>query len=163
MGAFHATTPQKKIRNAATFLRRPRPLWPVWLRQKRNSKRNGITNETWRIVVGVFRLVDFLSATHNPLKGIGYCEMLRRGGSFERAVGKLRSVDGSENITRLIMVQRILPRPMILLSAGVDELTLMDKTQMAIGIEAGCNSQCIGRHTTFQCHFDCLGSILSGL
>ena len=75
----------------------------------------------------------------------------------------LPSVDGSENITRLIMIQGILSQPMILLSAGVDELTLMDKTQMAIGIEAGCNSQCIGRHTTFQCHFDCLGSILSGL
>ena len=75
----------------------------------------------------------------------------------------LPSVDGAKNVTRLIMVQRILPRPMILLSAGVDELTLMDKTQMAIGIEAGCNSQCIGRHTNFQCHFDCLGSILSGL
>ena len=75
----------------------------------------------------------------------------------------LPSVDGSENITRLIMIQGILSQPMILLSAGVDELTLMDKTQMAIGIEAGCNSQCIGRHTNFQCHFDCLGSILSGL
>ena len=114
----------RKIRNAATFLRRLRLLWPVWLRIKRNSKRNGITNETWRIVVGVFRLVDFLSATHNPLKGIGYCEMLRRGGSFERAVGKLRSVDGSENITRLIMVQRIFSQPMVVLSASVGELTL---------------------------------------
>ena len=89
--------------------------------------------------------------------------MLRRGGSFERVVGKLRSVDGAKNLSHLIMVQRILPQPMILISAGVDELTLMDKTQMAIGIVAGCNSQCIGRHTTFQCHFDCLGSILSGL
>ena len=75
----------------------------------------------------------------------------------------LLSVDGAKNLSHLIMVQRILPQPMILISAGVDELTLMDKTQMAIGIVAGCNSQCIGRHTTFQCHFDCLGSILSGL
>jgi hypothetical protein len=94
------------------------------LRIKRNSKRNGITTETWRIVVGVFRLVDSLSATHNPLKGIGYCEMLRRGGSFERAVGKLRSVDGAKNVSRLIMVQGIISQPMILLNTGVGELTL---------------------------------------
>ena len=107
--------PSEKIRNAATFLRRTQLLWPVWLRQKRNSKRNGITNETWRIVFGVFRLVDFLSATHNPLKGIGYGEMLRRGGSFERVVGKLRSVDGAKNVTRLIMVQRIFSQPMVVL------------------------------------------------
>ena len=124
MGSISRHHPSEKIRNAATFLRRSRPLWPVWLRIKRNSKRNGITNETWRIVVGVFRLVESLSATHNPLKGIGYCEMLRRGGSFERAVGKLRSVDGSENITRLIMVQRIFSQPMVVLSASVGELTL---------------------------------------
>ncbi len=89
--------------------------------------------------------------------------MLRRGGSFERVVGKLRSVDGAKNVTRLIVVQGIISQPMILLSTGVGELTLLTKTQMAIGIEAGCNSQCVGRHTTFQCHFDCLGSILSGL
>ena len=82
MGSISLQPPSQKIRNAATFLRRPRLLCPVWLRQKRNSKRNGITNETWRIVVGVFRLVDFLSATHNPLKGIGYLEMLRRGGKI---------------------------------------------------------------------------------
>ena len=88
------------------------------------QKRNGITNETWRIVVGVFRLVDFLSATHNPLKGIGYCEMLRRCGSFEREIGKLRSVDGSENVTRLIMIQGIICQPMIILGAGVGKLTL---------------------------------------
>jgi hypothetical protein len=64
----------------------------------------------FQIMVGVFRLVDFLSATHNPLKGIGYLEMLRRGGSFEREIGKLRSVDGAENGSRFIMVQRILPQ-----------------------------------------------------
>ena len=75
-------------------------------------------------MVGVFRLVESLSATHNPLKGIGYCEMLRRGGSFERVVGKLRSVDGANNVTRLIMVQRIFSQPMVVLSASVGELTL---------------------------------------
>ena len=36
----------------------------------------------------------------------------------------LPSVDGSENVTRLIMVQGILSQPMVLLSAGVGELTL---------------------------------------
>ena len=36
----------------------------------------------------------------------------------------LPSVDGSENITRLIMVQRIVSQPMIMLSTGVGELTL---------------------------------------
>ena len=50
--------------------------------------------------------------------------MLRRGGSFERVVGKLRSVDGAKNVTRLIMVQGILSQPMILLSTGVGKLTL---------------------------------------
>ena len=39
----------------------------------------------------------------------------------------LTSVDGSENVTRLIMVQGIISQPMIMLSAGVGELTLMDK------------------------------------
>jgi len=41
--------------------------------------------------------------------------MLRRGGSFERVVGKLRSVDGAKNVTRLIMVQRIFSQPMVVL------------------------------------------------
>ena len=36
----------------------------------------------------------------------------------------LPSVDGAKNVTRLIMVQCILPQPMILLSTGVGELTL---------------------------------------
>ena len=36
----------------------------------------------------------------------------------------LPSVDGSENITRLIMVQRKISQPMVVLSAGVGELTL---------------------------------------
>ena len=36
----------------------------------------------------------------------------------------LPSVHCSENVTRLIMVQCILPQPMILLSTGVGELTL---------------------------------------
>ena len=36
----------------------------------------------------------------------------------------LPSVDGSENITRLIMVQGILSQPMVVLSASVGELTL---------------------------------------
>ena len=75
-------------------------------------------------MVGVFRLVYFLSVTHNPLKSIGYLEMLRRGGSFERVVGKLRSVDGAKNVTRLIMVQGIIAQPMVVLSASVGELTL---------------------------------------
>ena len=75
-------------------------------------------------MVGVFRLVDFLSATHNPLKDIGYCEMLRRCGSFEREIGKLRSVYGAENVTRLIMVQGIISQPMVVLSTGVGGLTL---------------------------------------
>ena len=50
--------------------------------------------------------------------------MLRRGGSFERVVGKLRSVDGAKNVTRLIMVQGIISQPMVVLSASVGELTL---------------------------------------
>ena len=50
--------------------------------------------------------------------------MLRRGGSFERVVGKLRSVDGAKNVTRLIMVQGIIAQPMVVLSASVGELTL---------------------------------------
>ena len=41
--------------------------------------------------------------------------MLRRGGSFERVVGKLRSVDGAKNVTRLIMVQRIFSQPTVVL------------------------------------------------
>ena len=36
----------------------------------------------------------------------------------------LPSVDGSKNVTRFIMVQGILPQPMVVLSAGVGELTL---------------------------------------
>ena len=36
----------------------------------------------------------------------------------------LPSVDGAKNVTRLIMVQCILPQPMILLSTDVGELTL---------------------------------------
>ena len=36
----------------------------------------------------------------------------------------LPSVDGAKNVTRLIMVQCILPQPMIMLSASVGELTL---------------------------------------
>ena len=36
----------------------------------------------------------------------------------------LPSVDGAKNVTRLIMVQRILPQPMVVLSASVGELTL---------------------------------------
>ena len=36
----------------------------------------------------------------------------------------LPSVDGSKNVTRLIMVQGILSQPMIMLSAGCGELTL---------------------------------------
>ena len=59
--------------------------------------------------------------------------MLRRGGSFERVVGKLRSVDGAKNVTRLIMVQGIISQPMILLSTGVGELTLLTEAQMTIG------------------------------
>ena len=36
----------------------------------------------------------------------------------------LPSVDGSKNVTRLIMVQGILSQPMIVLGTGVGELTL---------------------------------------
>ena len=36
----------------------------------------------------------------------------------------LTSVDGAENVTRFIMVQRIVSQPMIMLSASVGELTL---------------------------------------
>ena len=75
--------------------------------------------------------------------------MLRRGGSFERVVGKLRSVDGAKNVTRLIMVQCILPQPMVMLSAGVGELTLLTETQMAVGIETSSDAKRIGRH--FSC------------
>ena len=34
------------------------------------------------------------------------------------------SVEGSENVTRLIMIQGIISQPMVVLSAGVGELTL---------------------------------------
>jgi hypothetical protein len=40
---------------------------------------------------------------------------LRRCGSFERVVGKLRSVNGAKNVTRLIMVQGIFSQPMVVL------------------------------------------------
>ena len=46
----------------------------------------------------------------------------------------LPSVDGAKNLSSLIMVQSILPQPMIVLSTGVGELTLLTKTQMAIGV-----------------------------
>ena len=36
----------------------------------------------------------------------------------------LPSVDGAENVTRLIMVQGIISQPMVVLSASVGELTL---------------------------------------
>ena len=36
----------------------------------------------------------------------------------------LPSVDGAENVTRLIMVQGIISQPMVVLSTGVGELTL---------------------------------------
>ena len=58
----------------------------------------------------------------------------------------LPSVDGTKNVTRLIMVQRIIPQPMIMLSTGVGELTLLTKTQMTIGIETDGDTQRIRRH-----------------
>ena len=72
--------------------------------------------------------------------------MLRRGGSFERVVGKLRSVDGAKNVTRLIMVQGIISQPMVVLSTGVGELTLLTKTQMTIGIKTNGDTQFVRRH-----------------
>ena len=72
--------------------------------------------------------------------------MLRRGGSFERVVGKLRSVDGAKNVTRLIMVQGIISQPMVVLSAGVGELTFLTKTQMTIGIKTNRDAQLVRRH-----------------
>jgi hypothetical protein len=58
----------------------------------------------------------------------------------------LTSVDGAENVTRFIMVQRIVSQPMIMLSTGVGELTLLTKTQMTIGIETDGDTQSIRRH-----------------
>ena len=66
---------------------------------------------------------------------------MRRGGSFERVVGNLRSVNGAKNVTRPIMVQRKIPQPMVVLSAGVGELTLLTKAQMTIGIETDCDAK----------------------
>ena len=40
------------------------------------------------------------------------------------ALVTLPSVDGSENVTRFIMVQGIISQPMVVLSASVGELTL---------------------------------------
>ena len=56
----------------------------------------------------------------------------------------LPSVDGSENITRLIMVQRKISQPMVVLSTGVGELTLLTETQMTIGIETNGDAQRVG-------------------
>ena len=58
----------------------------------------------------------------------------------------LTSVDGAENVTRFIMVQRIVSQPMIMLSTGVGELTLLTKTQMTIGIETNGDAQLVRRH-----------------
>ena len=58
----------------------------------------------------------------------------------------LTSVDGAENVTRFIMVQRIVSQPMIMLSTGVGELTLLTKTQMTIGIETDGDTQLVRRH-----------------
>ena len=58
----------------------------------------------------------------------------------------LTSVDGAENVTRFIMVQRIVSQPMIMLSTGVGELTLLTKTQMTIGIETDGDTQRVRRH-----------------
>ena len=56
----------------------------------------------------------------------------------------LTSVDGAENVTRFIMVQRIVSQPMIMLSTGVGELTLLTKTQMTIGIKTNGDTQLVG-------------------
>ena len=44
------------------------------------------------------------------------------------------------------MVQGIISQPMVVLSAGVGELTLLTKTQMAVGIETSSDAKRIGRH-----------------
>ncbi len=69
-------------------------------------------------------------------------------GRFENCqfLAALPSVHGAKNVTRLIMVQGILSQPMILLSTGVGELTLLTKTQMAVGIETSSDAERIGRH-----------------
>jgi len=58
----------------------------------------------------------------------------------------LPSVDGAKDITRLIMVQGIISQPVIILSTGVGELTLLTKAQMAITIETGSDTQLVRRH-----------------
>ena len=58
----------------------------------------------------------------------------------------LLSVHGAKNLSSLIMVQSILSQPMIVLSPGVGELTLLTKTQMAVGIETSSDAERIGRH-----------------
>ena len=52
----------------------------------------------------------------------------------------LPSVDGAKNVTRLIMIQGIISQPMILLSTGVGELTLLTKAQMTIGIKTNVDT-----------------------
>ena len=56
----------------------------------------------------------------------------------------LPSVHGAENVTRPIMVQCKIPKPMIMLSTGVGELTLLTKTQMTIGIKTNGDTQLVG-------------------
>ena len=58
----------------------------------------------------------------------------------------LPSINGRHNGPRFIMVQSILPQPMIVLGTGVGELTLLTKTQMAVGIETSSDAERIGRH-----------------
>jgi hypothetical protein len=58
----------------------------------------------------------------------------------------LPSVHGAKNLSRLIMVQSILPQAIIVLSTDIGELTLLTKTQMAIGIETRSDAKRIGRH-----------------
>ena len=90
---------------------------------------------------------------HHPQHRRLWCAWLRDlcGGvaASLRGVGKLRSVHGAKNLSRLIMVQGILSQPMIVLSTGVGELTLLTETQMAVGIETSSDAECIGRH--FSC------------
>ena len=58
----------------------------------------------------------------------------------------LKLVDGRKDTPRFIMIKSKLSQPMIVLSTGVGELTLLTKTQMAIGIETRGDAERIGRH-----------------
>ena len=60
------------------------------------------------------------------------------------ALVALPSVDGAENVTRPIMVQCKIPKPMIMLSTGVGELTLLTETQITIGIKTNGDTQLVG-------------------